>query len=89
MESKTIIGTLVIAMIAVGVFTIDFTGDDGVAKIRIDEDRSSFYTQVGNRLLVSGREYNRLFDGNSILYRDRKGIQVFNETIGDTIKMTE
>jgi len=44
-------------------------------KMRIDFDKSTFYSQnANNRWVVAGREYNYMFDGASKMYRSKAGI---------------
>ena len=50
-------------------------GDD--ARIRVDDDKSTFYVQnENNRWVVAGREYNKLFDGSSRMNRRSSSIEV-------------
>lgn len=76
------IGVLaVMALIGSGVFYVTFLDQ---ARIRIDEDKSTFYVKHEDYpwiWTVSGREYNRLFDGSSIMNRDTKGITIKNKTV--------
>ena len=71
-ETK-IIGSLIITLLLTGVIYIAMP--DAGLKIRVDNDRSTFYVQNdNNRWVVAGREYNTLLDGTTKLYRDSKGI---------------
>jgi len=66
-NEKVIIGFLTILILSTA-FYVTLT-DQGL-KIRIDDDKSTFYVKNQiNRFVVSGREYNKLFDGTSLMYR--------------------
>ena len=81
-STKIIIGVLLITLIATGVY---ITMGDNV-RIRVDNDKSTFYVQENNRWVVGGREYNRLFDGTSQMNRYVSGIEV--ETDIDNVSET-
>ncbi len=84
-KKKYNIGALLVTVMLMIVY-ISFSN----VQMRVDVDKSTFYTKliddngdVYGRWTVSGREYNKLFDGTSIMYRDRAGIEVstnINET---------
>ena len=85
-ETK-IIGSLIITLLLTGVIYIAMP--DAGLKIRVDNDKSTFYVQNdNNRWIVSGREYNTLLDGTTKLYRDSNGISIeqFNDSNSVTIK---
>lgn len=67
------LGLLLIAILVSGVVYVTL-GD--VAKFRIDEDKATIYVQPDNRWVVGGREYSRLFDGSSIMNRDKSSIRI-------------
>ena len=74
-----VIGLLTLIIISSGVVYIQFTDK---AKMRIDEDKATFYVPNENYpwlWSVSGREYDRLFEGTSLKNRNRNGIII--ETI--------
>lgn len=75
---------LIIILITSGIY-ISF--DDKV-KIYVDNDKTTFYSKIDSRWLVSGREYNKLFDGSSQLYRDVDSIEIkrFNDSNKFTIQ---
>lgn len=84
METKTklIIGFLIL-LISSSIIYVTFS-DKG--KIRVDEDKTTFYVlNDNNRWVIAGREYNYLLDGNSKLYRDVSNIEV--KTWNDSIKV--
>ena len=69
---KVVIGTLALLLS----FSILYISMGGV-KLRVDEDRSTFYVQnENNRWIVAGREYNKIFEGTSQKYRDVSEIKV-------------
>lgn len=88
-KQQYIIGVLFLVLLASGVIYISM--EEAGVRMRIDEDKSTFYVKnENNRWVISGREYNRLFDGTTNVYRDKKNIKleylwrdenVSNETI--------
>ena len=75
METKTklIIGFLIL-LISSSIIYVTFSDK---AKIRVDEDKSTFYMLNENsRWVVAGREYNSIFDGTTKLNRDVSEIEV-------------
>lgn len=73
MGNKITVGFLVLLLFSTGLY---ITLNDDV-RLRVDHDKSTFYVKNdNNRWVVSGREYNRLFDGNSIMYRSASDITV-------------
>ena len=68
-KTEKIIGTLVLILLASGIVYISM---DSV-RMRVDYDKSTFYiklldenNQPSGRWLVSGREYNKLYDGSKL-----------------------
>jgi len=80
---KVTLGILAI-LISISIVYITFNND---LKMRIDEDKSTFYVKNdANRWVVAGREYNKLMDGSSNMYRDRRGITL--ETLVNNLTNT-
>ncbi len=91
MANKYLLGFIVLTILASGVL---LQLNDQV-KLRIDEDKSTFYVPHEDYSwiwTVSGREYNRIFDGSSLMNRRASEIVVENyfnnETNQITIKRT-
>ena len=75
MENKTkyVIGFLTLILLASGVVYISLEN----VRLRVDNDKSTFYVKNdNNRWVVSGREYNSLFDGTKKMNRDKKSIKI-------------
>ena len=79
MKKKIIVGLLVVVILATATY-IQLSGQ-GV-RMRIDNDKSVFYVNQSliypdkpSRFIISGIEYNRLFNGTKIVYRDRSSIK--------------
>lgn len=68
------IGFLLLTLLSTGVIYISLQGSD--VKIRVDNDKSTFYVFEESRWRVSGREYNKLFDGTRRMNRDTSTISV-------------
>ncbi len=86
-STKYIIGVLTIIIIATA-FYVTFQND---LKIRVDDDKSTFYVKnENNRWVVAGREYNYLFDGTSKMYRRGSGIsrEIIVNNISNTTTIT-
>src|SRR3990167_4578057 len=66
-----IIGSLIL-LILTSIVYITLSGQD--VKIRVDEDKSTFYILERGSWVVSGREFNLLFDGSSRMNRDVSNI---------------
>ena len=49
-------------------------------KIRVDNDKSTFYV-YDDRWFISGVEYNKLFNGNKLIYRHAKDINRFESFV--------
>ncbi len=72
MSDKISLGFLVILLISSGIY---ITMPEAGLKMRIDFDKSTFYSQnANNRWVVAGREYNYMFDGASKMYRSKARI---------------
>jgi len=57
-------------------------------RIRVDPDKTTLYLlNENNRWIVAGREYNRLFDGSSIMNRRRTGIKISHNITDDSVKI--
>ena len=90
-KKKYILGSIAI-ILALSFVIISMPGI-GV-KMRVDEDKTTFYVKLLDdagipygRYLVSGREYNRLFSGNTLQYRDKSTINI-NTTIDNATNST-
>lgn len=81
--TKIIIGILIITIFATATYILL----PGQVKFRVDNDKSTIYTyNENNRFEVSGREFNKLFQGISKL--NRRATQITRETIIDNITNT-
>jgi len=66
-NENIIVGFLIILLISTGAY---ITLIDQDLRIRVDEDKTTFYVKnENNRWTVSGREFNKLFDGTSRMNR--------------------
>ena len=74
------VGSLILILLVSGVIYIQMND----LKMRIDFDKTTFYT-YDKGWTVSGREYNRLFDGNKRVYRDVSEITIDKELDGNNI----
>ena len=76
MATKTTytLGALLITLLISGVVYVTFP--DANVKLRIDEDKSTFYVIEDSRWVVSGREYNSLFEGTTKMNRRSSGITI-------------
>ena len=89
---RYVIGAIIL-LISTGIIYITFNEQ---ARMRVDNDKTTFYIkqidQAGEpygRWLVSGREYNKLFDGTSLIRRHAKDIQIEQVMLeGNTTKIT-
>jgi len=82
-STKIVIGTLLVILLASGVVYVSLEK----VRVRVDEDKSTLYVKnENNRWVVAGREYNKLFDGSHLLYRDKKNVKV--KTVVDDINQT-
>ena len=85
--TKYIVGFLLV-IVTLGVVTIEL---ETSSKLRVDNDKSTFYVpqSEGSKVwVVSGREYNRLFEGTKILGRDTKTIKISNIIQDNSITIT-
>lgn len=73
-SQKEVIGFLLITILASGAIYIAFDGE-GV-KMRIDDDKSTFYVLDDSRWKKAGIEYNSMWLGSKKLYRDKKSIEI-------------
>ena len=79
-REKMYFGLLMMIVLVSGIFYIQFKEQ---ARMRIDMDKTTFYVKNdNNRWVVSGREYNLLFEGTKSVYRDRKSITLSNYSAG-------
>ncbi len=79
------VGFILFTLLSSGVVYLQFQED---VRIRVDDDKTTFYTKNDNsRWVVSGREYNGLFDGTSKMNRRSSEI-VVNYSLGDLIIIT-
>ncbi len=83
----TIVVGILIVLLLSGIVYVSF-GDK--ARIRVDEDKTTFYVKESGRWVVSGREYNKLFDGTSSMYRRASNISVetFIDEQNEIVKIT-
>ena len=74
-SKRLFIGALLVVLLVSGIVYVSFGQE---VKLRIDPDKSTFYVFNNNtsRWIVSGREYNRLFDGTSRMNRRASSITV-------------
>jgi hypothetical protein len=77
MGNKITVGFLVLLLFSTGLY---ITFNDQL-RLRVDEDKSTFYVQENSRWVVSGREYNRMFDGSTQM--NRRASQIKVETFYD------
>lgn len=85
-KTKISIGILLLILLSTGVVYVEWKND---ARIRVDEDKATFYVPHDTMpwiWVVSGREYNKLYDGTSLMNRDTKNILV--ETTYDENSIT-
>lgn len=82
---KYFIGFIIVTLLLSGVVYVSFLNQ---VKIRVDEDKTTFYVKnENNRWTVAGREYNRLIDGSSNMYRSKSNIEletIINESTNET-----
>lgn len=80
-KNITLGAILLTILLGSGIFYLEFQD----VKLRIDEDKSTFYRPHEDYSwiwTVVGRERNQLFDGASLMYRDKDNIKI-NYTIED------
>lgn len=80
-KQKIIVGVLLLTLLLASGIVYVSMGD--TVRIRVDEDKTTFYVKLldndGNpkgRWLVSGREYNKFFNGTRLIYRHAKDVNV-------------
>jgi len=78
-KQNVVLGFLLIIIMS----TIVYVQFENV-KMRVDFDKSTFYTFMDGRHLVAGRESNKMFEGTKRLYRNRGGITVDTFFEGDS-----
>ena len=88
MVDKKTIGLLIVMILLSGAVYITLSGQ-GV-KIRVDKDKATFYVFDDNihRWVVGGREYNKLFDGSSLMHRNLSSIYINVTNTSDTVTIT-
>lgn len=87
-KTKIIIGILTLIILTSGVIYIDFSNE---ARLRVDEDKITFYIphpEFPWLWTVSGREYNRLFDGTTQMNRRRSSINITQQINGQNLTIT-
>ncbi len=76
-KTKWMIGIILVTLLASGIVYLQFSD---FLKIRIDEDKSTFYAKNDNgRWVVAGRELNSLWDGTSKMNRDLSNTYVLHD----------
>jgi len=76
MVNKFDVGLIVLTLLVSGTVVLQLTDQ---VRLRIDADKTSLYVPHEEYpwiWVVGGREYNRLFDGSSIMNRDKSGITI-------------
>jgi len=86
-DKRFIIGFLTVLILSSGVVYVNLQGEN--VKFRIDNDKNTLYiiNEDTSRWIVAGREYNRLYDGSSLMNRDRTGIYI--ETNEDNLDVED
>lgn len=83
MENKYLVGFLILTILISGIVYIQLNNK---VKIRVDNDKTTFYVpheEYPWLWVVSGREYNKLFDGTSLMYRDVSSIKIDTKIEGN------
>ena len=83
-DKKIILGVLTFLILTSGVILVNFTDEN--LKMRIDNDKSTFYTLENSYWRVSGREVNSLWDGSSKMNRDKNSIDIASYFNNDTLE---
>ena len=76
MTNRYLVGFLILTILVSGIVYIQLSNK---VKIRVDNDKTTFYVpheEYPWLWIVSGREYNKLFDGTSLMYRDVSSIKI-------------
>lgn len=82
MPNKTIIGFLLLTIVSASIIYIAMQ-EQGV-KMRVDNDKTTFYVIENNRWVISGEEYLSIYSGTSKLNRNISGIKI--EQFIDNVK---
>lgn len=82
-SNKRYIGSLIVIILATAVYVTM-----GNVKIRVDDQKSTFYVIENGRWRVSGREYNKMFDGTRRLNRDLSETNVNTVISEDIVTIT-
>ena len=77
-----LVGILLITLLVSGAVYVAWP-DAGV-RVRVDNDKSTFYIKEGGRWLISGVEYNSLWDGTTKMNRISDSLQVTIFTDNET-----
>jgi len=83
LKIKIVLGILFITILTTAIYVTY----PNKLKMRIDNDKSTFYVFEDSRWKVSGREYNSLFDGSSKMNRISSKITV-NISINESVNTT-
>lgn len=75
--TQKIIGALLLVLLSTGVVYISM--NEAGVKMRIDNDKATFYVKPTSWWVVSGREYSYLFDGTSRMNRIASSINITTE----------
>ena len=81
-KTQASIGVLLVILFASGIVIVELSDK---VRLRVDEDKSTIYVPHSDYpwiWTVGGREYNRLFDGTSIMNRRTSDIKVDSWTTG-------
>jgi len=81
-KKQMIIGALLIIFTSLAIY-VTLEGQN--VRIRVDNDKTTFYIYE-NRWLISGVEYNKLFNGTRLVTRNVSGIHI--ETFNDSNSFT-
>jgi len=84
-KTKISIGILILILLSTGITYVEWSNN---ARVRIDNDKSTFYVphETSSWMwVVAGREYNKLYDGSSLMNRDVSNIKVETTYNQDTI----
>lgn len=84
--NKAVVGFLILLVSATAIYI-----SLGDVKLRVDNDKSTFYVKnENNRWVVSGREYNSLFDGSSKMNRRTSLIKrnITIDNVSNTVTIT-
>lgn len=86
MNKKVIsVGVLIITLLLSGIVYVSLPQQ---VRMRVDADKSTFYVfNENSRWEVSGREYNKLFDGTRLLYRKSGEITVETHIAPNSVKI--